>query len=81
MIERWLHQTLRTALAQQAAVVLLGPRQVGKTTLARTVADATNALYLDLESAGDRGKLADPGLYLAEHAGKLVVLDEIQRVP
>jgi uncharacterized protein len=81
MIERRLLPILRQALTRQAAVVLLGPRQVGKTTLARIVAKATDALYLDLESAADRGRLADPGMYLAEHADKLVVLDEIQRLP
>lgn len=81
MIERRLLQTIRLALTRQAAVVLLGPRQVGKTTLARIVAAETDAVYLDLESAVDRGKMTDSTLYLTEHADKLVVLDEIQRLP
>jgi predicted AAA+ superfamily ATPase len=59
----------------------LGPRQVGKTTLALTVAATRPSLYLDLESEADRAKLADPEQYLAQHADKLVILDEIQRVP
>ena len=81
MIKRRLLSTLRSALTRQAAVVLLGPRQVGKTTLARIVASEMNAIYLDLEAAKDREKLADPSMYLREHSDKLVVLDEIQRLP
>jgi predicted AAA+ superfamily ATPase len=45
------------------------------------VARARPSIYLDLESAGDRAKLSEPELYLAQHEGKLVVLDEIQRTP
>jgi predicted AAA+ superfamily ATPase len=62
-------------------VVLLGPRQVGKTTLARAIAEARGAVYLDLEAPGDRVKLADPQPYLSQQADRLVVLDEIRRVP
>ncbi|MFO1320823.1 MAG: AAA family ATPase, partial [Burkholderiales bacterium] len=54
---------------------------MGKTTLAREIADERGGLYLDLESPADRGKLADPELYLGQHADKLVVLDEVHRVP
>jgi predicted AAA+ superfamily ATPase len=76
-------------LQDQAAVALLGPRQVGKTTLAQAVAETlaktgagtTPALYLDLEEATDREKLADPALYLNAHEDKLVILDEIQNAP
>jgi len=63
------------------AVALLGPRQVGKTTLALALARERSAIYLDLESEADRAKLAEPELYLAQHADKLVILDEVQRVP
>jgi predicted AAA+ superfamily ATPase len=62
-------------------VALIGPRQVGKTTLAHTVAEGRNATYLDLESAADRARLEEPGLYFADHADELVVLDEIHRAP
>ncbi|MEL6682059.1 MAG: ATP-binding protein [Pseudomonadota bacterium] len=72
---------LETALATQAGVVLLGPRQVGKTTLAQDVAEARDAVYLDLERAADRQVLAEPDLYLDEQAGKLVVIDEVQLMP
>lgn len=68
-------------LANSPAVALLGPRQVGKTTLALDLAASRPSLYLDLESPADRSKLADPELYLREHLDKLVILDEIQRAP
>jgi predicted AAA+ superfamily ATPase len=62
-------------------VALLGPRQVGKTTLALEVAKKRPAVYLDLESVADRARLSEPELYLAEHEDRLVILDEIQRTP
>ncbi len=52
------------ALHRQAATALLGPRQVGKTTLALEITDTTEALYLDLQSSSDRARLIDPRLYL-----------------
>jgi predicted AAA+ superfamily ATPase len=65
------------------AMALLGPRQAGKTTLALEITEAadTQALYLDLERPSDRAKLGDPEQYLAAQEGRLVVLDEIQRMP
>jgi hypothetical protein len=81
MIPRRLAPALATALAESPAVALLGPRQVGKTTLALAVAGSRPSIYLDLESEADRAKLAEPELYLADHADKLVILDEIQRTP
>jgi hypothetical protein len=81
MIPRRLLPTLTTALAEAPAVALLGPRQAGKTTLALEVAKTRPAVYLDLESEADRAKLAEAELYLAQHADKLVILDEIQRTP
>lgn len=81
MIPRRLLSPLTTALAESPAVALLGPRQVGKTTLALEVAGSSPSIYLDLESEVDRARLAEPELYLAEHADKLVILDEIHRTP
>lgn len=71
----------REALSRQPAVALLGPRQVGKTTLAHDIAAETPSIYLDLESREDRAKLADPVLFLDSFEDRLVVLDEIHRVP
>ncbi len=81
MITRRLVAPLTAALAESPAVALLGPRQVGKTTLALEVAKGRRAVYLDLESEADRTKLSEPELYLAEHEDELVILDEIQRAP
>ena len=81
MIPRYAQQAVHDALARQAAVALIGPRRVGKTTLARTIADRSGAVYLDLEASTDRAKLADARLFLAEHENRLVVLDEIHRAP
>ena len=68
-------------LALFPAVVLLGPRQVGKTTLAEAIAADRASVYLDLENPRDRGKLSDPNRYLEANEGRLVVLDEVHRVP
>ncbi|MBN2537996.1 ATP-binding protein [candidate division WOR-3 bacterium] len=81
MIERNLRGPLVEALAEVPAVCLLGPRQVGKTTLALEVARRQDAVYLDLESEQDRAKLAEPELYLERLLDRLVVLDEVHRAP
>ena len=81
MYPRKASQTILSALDEQAAVVLLGPRQVGKTTLALDIAEKQPSVYLDLEREADRGVLAEPDLYLDEQAGKLVILDEVQQMP
>lgn len=81
MIDRRIASEVDSLLDQVPAVVLVGPRQVGKTTLALALAEGRRATYLDLESEADRARLAEPLLYLADHAEELVILDEIQRVP
>lgn len=81
MITRRVLHSVHRALGRQAAVALLGPRQVGKTTLAWALAEERPALYFDLESASDRNKLSDPELFLSLHEDRLVILDEIHRVP
>jgi len=81
MIERNVLAMVRQALSLQAAVALLGPRQVGKTTLAHQLGDPQGALYLDLEDPTDRSKLNDPGAFLSAFKDRLVILDEIHRVP
>ena len=63
MILRRKLSVLREALARQAAVTLIGPRQVGKTTLALKLCEEVPSIYLDLEASEDRRKLADPVLF------------------
>ncbi|MDP2140586.1 MAG: ATP-binding protein [Gammaproteobacteria bacterium] len=81
MLNRHITENLQAAIAQVPAVALLGARQIGKTTLARFVAQDINSIYLDLEAPEDLLKLSDPASFLSLHADKLVILDEIQRSP
>ena len=81
MIARMVEKRVEGALSRYPAVALLGARQVGKTTLARELVARHGGLYLDLEDPGDRRLLTDPVAFLGEHAGRLVVIDEIQRLP
>ena len=81
MIGRRIKPHVTEALDRQAAVALIGPRQVGKTTLAQDIAEERGALYLDLEDTNDREKLASPALFLKQYEDRLVVLDVIHRVP
>ena len=81
MIPRLASIKVESALRTESAVALLGPRQVGKTTLAFEIARRTPSVYLDLERRADREKLDDAEAYLRLHADKLVILDEIHRAP
>jgi predicted AAA+ superfamily ATPase len=81
MIPRKALQNVLLALERQAAVALIGPRQVGKTTLALAIAQTRPSIYLDLESPEDRAKLTDPILFLNAYEDRLVILDEIHRTP
>ena len=81
MISRRILKSLVVSTQHSPAVILLGPRQVGKTTLAMQVTKTMGGVYLDLESDRDRAKLAQPELYFDDHQDELVVLDEIHRVP
>ena len=81
MFERSLLPFLAEDLAHVPAVALLGPRQVGKTTLAMALGQGRPSVYLDLQSESDRAKLASPELFLAEQTDRLVILDEIQLAP
>ena len=82
MIPRRVYQTVQEALARQAAVALIGPRQVGKTTLAHELAAGREALYLDLEARRrPRSNSSEPALFLKQlRIAWLVILDEIHRV-
>ena len=81
MITRKALFSVQQAIKRQAAVALIGPRQVGKTTLAHAISETMPSLYLDWESSEDRNKLAEPALFLNLYQDKLVILDEIHRVP
>lgn len=81
MVPRFVAAELSKALARQAAVALIGPRQSGKTTLALDVARQLRGIYLDLEDPADRSRLSEPALFLEAVEDRLVVLDEIHRAP
>lgn len=83
MIERILKNKLLESVELFPVVALLGPRQVGKTTLAKELLATTSrpALYLDLELPSDMARLHEPELYLEQNRERLVIIDEIQRLP
>ena len=85
MIERLLSRDLARSVSEFPVAALIGPRQVGKTTLAKEFAKSQRAggwdLYLDLELNSDMARLTDAEMYLESQADRLVVIDEIQRKP
>ncbi len=82
MLSRVATTRLAERLGWYPAVLLLGPRQVGKTTLARQVAAAhPGSVMLDLERRSDQARLAEPELFFERHRDTLVILDEVQLIP
>jgi predicted AAA+ superfamily ATPase len=81
IIPRRLSSLVSDRLRQFSAVVLLGPRQVGKTTLARRFLAEKDVDYLDLENPADRARLDDASAYLSSRRNRLLILDEVQRMP
>ncbi len=83
MIKRLLQKKIEKALETMPVVALLGPRQVGKTTLALDIVQSINkeSAYLDLELDSDLAKLSDPEAYLRRFKNKLLIIDEVQRQP
>lgn len=79
--DREIATLLQEYLSIFPAVGLLGPRQVGKTTLVKNLKLDRESIYLDLEKASDRAKLIDAELFLKSHEDKTVILDEIQLMP
>ena len=74
MIGRKIKQRVEDGLARQAVVGLIGPRQVGKTTLALEISKERPSVYLDLESVRDRSKISEASLFMDQHKDKLIML-------
>jgi predicted AAA+ superfamily ATPase len=82
MFNRLAASLIDRALTRSPAVAILGPRQVGKTTLARAAAAVRpGSVFLDLETAADQAKLSDPARFLSSRRERFVVLDEVQNAP
>ena len=81
MIKRRLEQKIRDRLQSSPAVALIGPRQVGKTTLAFSISDSMPSVYLDLENRTDLRKVENIEAFHRENSDKLIILDEVQRLP
>lgn len=81
-IPRSISSEIKTWLQHFPAVAILGPRQCGKSTLARhIIGENEESVYLDLEKRSDRIRLSDPELFFGMNRGKLICLDEIQKLP
>jgi len=80
-IQRSAESALQRALGRSPAAVILGPRQCGKSTLAREWLKDAESVYLDLQDRTDRSKLNEPELFFEHHRDELVCLDEIQLLP
>jgi predicted AAA+ superfamily ATPase len=80
-IGRIAEKALGNALKRSPAAAILGPRQSGKSTLARHFLANTDAVYLDLQDRADRNRLNEPGLFFNHHRKQLICLDEIQLLP
>ena len=81
MIKRYLESKIRSALIANSSVALMGPRQVGKTTLALNIADTIPSVYLDLENRLDLQKAQHIEAFHKANSDKLIILDEVQRLP
>jgi predicted AAA+ superfamily ATPase len=83
MVKRLIQGRIEMSLSRYSVVGILGPRQVGKTTLAEMIMERVKkkVSYLDLELPSDLNKLRDPELYLSRLADMLIIIDEIQRMP
>jgi len=81
MIQRRLENTVREALARSSSVALMGPRQVGKTTIALNISESVASIYLDLESRLGLEKVRDIRAFHEANRENLIILDEVQRLP
>lgn len=81
MITRRLETKIREALHRSPSVALIGPRQVGKTTIALNISETAPSVYLDLENRLDLEKIRDIAAFHENNRGMLIILDEVQRLP
>tara|TARA_R110002096_G_scaffold263730_1_gene457214 strand:- start:709 stop:1863 length:1155 start_codon:yes stop_codon:yes gene_type:complete len=81
MIKRIIEKDYLTSLEEFPVTALIGPRQVGKTTLVKSAFVEAEMIYLDLEKDSDINKLQDPELFFSAHINKTIILDEIQHKP
>ncbi|MDB5145526.1 MAG: ATPase [Mucilaginibacter sp.] len=81
MIVRRIENKIRRTLERSPSVALIGPRQVGKTTIALNISEKIPAVYLDLEDRTDLEKMRDITAFHAENREKLIIMDEVQRMP
>ncbi len=80
-IPRKIEDDIIKALNRSPVVAILGPRQCGKSTLAKKLMTNIDSVYIDLQARADKAKLTEPELFLEQHRSHLVCLDEIQRLP
>lgn len=81
MIKRRLESQIQQSIEYSPSVALMGPRQVGKTTIALNLSEQRPAIYLDLENSLDTAKVQDIAAFHAENRTRLIILDEVQRTP
>jgi hypothetical protein len=83
MIERSIAKEIQRDLTYFPAIAIIGPRQVGKTTLAKMLMASApkSAIYLDLESDLDVYRLQDPEAFFLSHQNQCIILDEVQLMP
>jgi hypothetical protein len=82
MYNRIIQKDLRKLIKNFPAVALLGPRQIGKTTLAKSLLDTIKkGIYLDLEDKDDYNALSNTKLFFENHRSGLIIIDEVQRMP
>lgn len=83
MLKRRIADKLKMALNLFPIVGLIGPRQCGKTTLSKLITESIDkeVVYIDMEKKADEAKLSDPEIFFKDNRNKLVIIDEVQRMP
>src|SRR5688572_12805194 len=81
MIARVKEKEVRSCMRQFPVVAIIGPRQSGKTTLAKQLYQNSKSLYFDLESPSDKALFKDPEFFLSSLNASTIIIDEVQRIP